>query len=242
MRYVFLLIPLIALLTLACEDGEKAGPSPTGAATRLPSPAAGEVDIRDLLLRAGDVPPGLAEPGQLPEPLVQTAQEFTEGVLTGEDRLEAQPTVTEEQVAAWGVVASATQAYSGPEPYPARGARLMVTTVVLHDRVNGAAAFLPLAQTALDREVIEEYLAQPGFDILEYRELAEPMLGEGSKMVYYVSVSPDDQVRLEYYDLVFRRDRVVAHVQVSAPEGNVTLEQVIALASALDGRIEDGLQ
>lgn len=241
MRYSMLAIALLALLTLACGGGGSAKPAPTSTSARAtvrptatPGPAAREVDVRDLLLRPEDVPPGL---GQLSEPSLQTAEEFRRQALSP-DQLQAVGTVMADDVAAWGVLGAATQSGSSSDQYPASGAQLITVGVVLCDGETGATTLLPVNTRGQDRAAVEEYEAFPGRDVLQYEELSEPSFGDESRLVRYVSGSKDDPVELETYYLVFRRNRVVAGLQVRAPEGNVTLEQPSALAKALDKRIQ----
>lgn len=223
----------VALLALACDGGGEAQPTATA------EPATGEVDVRDLLLLPEDVPPEL---GQLSSPIVQMAQEITEGILNPEEQLEAIGTVTLEEAMAWGVVSSATQFHNSRGQYPTEGAQHIVVSVTLTDAVAGATALFPFTTRILKREAVAEYEAYPGRSVVEYEELAEPTIGEESRMVHFISVDLDEPVRLEHYQLVFRRDRVVSLIQVRSPEGNVTLEQVTDLADKLDGRIQDGLR
>ena len=131
--------------------------------------------------------------------------------------------------------------YNGPSPYPEQGARFALASIVPRPDAGAAHDSLLLAEGDLDRSAVEQSEAQPGFDVLEYQEPDES-IGEESRIVVYISIAPDDQVRLENYRLVFRRGRAVALIEVTAPEGNVTLEQVIDLAETLDGRIQEGLQ
>ncbi|MBI1886728.1 MAG: hypothetical protein HYS09_10530 [Chloroflexi bacterium] len=240
MRYV---IPLVALLALLAACGGGAGPpqgTPTpsrAAAPGSPIPTAsaspgapGEVDVRDLALRPQDVP---GELGQLGRPQVFTAEEFFADQLTSGE-------ITEADIADWGVLSAALQVYnSPPQPYPAEGAQLMAASVVLHGTADGAEAFLAVAREDLDRSRVEELEAFPGRELLEYQDLAVDQLpGDEARFIRYVS---DGAARLEAYEVIFRRDRVSAHVQVRAPEGNVSLEQVVGIAQALDSRIQDGL-
>ncbi len=222
MRYTIVLISLIALLVIAC--GGAGGKQPTSTVdlrdTQAPSEAQA-VDIGDLLLRPEDVPPGL---GQLSEP-----------VVGGEEP-------SAEQRATFGIVNAAFQAYVGPGPYPERAARFMQASVALARADDGAKALFAATKADLDRQSIEGYEAQPGFDVLEYHEVSDLAPGDESRTVRYISENPGDAVRLETYWFVFRRQRAVAALQIKAREGIVGLEQVRTIAANFDRRIQEGLR
>ncbi len=226
------LMAVIMLFAIACGGVGESGAGPTAGLTDQPPPGAEDVNIRDLVLRPEDVPPEL---GTLGEPMILTAEEmFAEGLEAGE--------VTQQDIAASDLVGGAFQVYNGPARYPDQGVSFMVISVQVLGSVDGAGTFYAAAESGQNQRQVEEYEAFPGRDVFEYEELGELSIGDQSEMIRYVSQDPDDQVRLEHYWLVFRRDRVTASFQVRAPEGNVTLDQVTELAEKLDGRIQDGLR
>lgn len=242
MRYIIVLISFIALVAFACGgDGDEQQPTATSpsppAATGQPSPPAGELDMRDLMLRPEDVP---LELGQLQELPLGTAQEVLEEAFGLADRLDAGE-ITEQEVAAWQLQSAAMQVYNSAKQYPAQGAQFMLSTVVLHGDIEAAAIFLAFAEGDLDRSAVEEYEAFPGREVIQYEELDEPTFGDESRVIHFTS-DADTEPRLENYQLVFRHDRAVALLWVRAPEGNVTLEQVEAIASKLEGRIREALR
>lgn len=232
MRHVIVLSSLIALLALACGGGKPEAPSaPTAtsaSATERPSTPAAQLDARDLLLKAEDVPAGLA---QLGDPQPQSAEEL----------FADQPDLTQDKIAGWGVSGGATQVYNATQPYPDQGARFLLVRVILTDATDGAALLYGYTNDSLNRNNAEQYEAQPGRALLEYADVSASPTGDASRMVRYISKDPDETVRLETYQLVFRRGGVVALLWIAAPEGNVTQDQVAGLARKLDQRIQAGL-
>lgn len=158
----------VVLFAFACNDGEETEPLVTPGVTQTaePSPAAGEVDLRDLLLQPKNVPSELA---QLGEPEVGGPELFFGGqAQEGE--------TTQEQLASWGFVGSALQLYNAPEPFPTRGARFMVAGVHLTNVVDGAKQLFACTRESLDRQAIADYEAQPGREVVEYQELTASQL------------------------------------------------------------------
>ncbi|MBI1886731.1 MAG: hypothetical protein HYS09_10545 [Chloroflexi bacterium] len=243
MRFAILVLLPTAVLA-ACrggggEPGATLSPSPAAApASPTPTAAAspgapGEVDVRDLLLRADEVPTALARLG---EPFVATGDEFAEDYL-GPD---AEGDVTQKQVKAWEVIGVAAF-YAAPPTGSGTAADLFAMQVTLSETEGGAAAFLSYNTNAIEGAIETEETDQ-GRDVLTLMEVSEPVVGQDSATFYYVSEDRDNGIRFEGYVVFFRRDRAVALIQVQAPEGNVTLEQVTGLAEKLDGRIQEGLQ
>lgn len=232
MRYAILLIPLIALFALGCDDngGE---PSTTGLAD-----SAGEVEIRDLLLRPED---GGPEEPAIGESEILTGAEFAQGFL--DEQLQALP-VTESEIAGWEVIAAAGQTFGDPETLTSE----TNIGVILSDSRSGAEASLRFQARLLERAAVEEIRISPGREVAEYErldaeeeELAELGIGEDVRFVRYLDQDVEGFDRFDTYALVFRRERVVVGIEVRAPSGDVTSQTAAELASRVDSRVQIAL-
>ncbi len=225
MRAVLLLTACALFLTMSCNSRTSDGPARTS--TVSPSPAQHDIDISDLMLTADDVP---SDVGSIGEPMLLSAEQFVQNALDGGQ-------YTADEIRAWGVVANAVQFYNSSQPFPARGAQYILISVTITDSPTRMAALFPAARNALSRDAVEKDEAYPGRDVLEYEQLRGLSIGDEASGVHYISADPDDPVRFETHWVLFYRGRVAAAIQLRAPEGNVSLDEVVALAEKVASRI-----
>lgn len=192
----------------------------------------------DLVLPPEDVPPELIPVDGNPplsQPQEFTPEEFFAGQL-------ASGAITAEDLSAWRVLAVATQAYNAPSGLSQPGVEFLLVTVVLHEDADGARALFAFPKTVPGPRAIEQLEAAPGRIVLSYQELTEPIIGEDSRLIHFVSEDPNKGARFESFWLFMVRDRAVAILQVRDDEGALTVDDVASLASQLDARIREGLR